>query len=644
MADPQDNKPEQPVANKAGSTPAQTETAPAAEATKTAGEASKPGEASKAAKTDAAARIMERLQKAKAAAPQNKPETAAPPARPGKEKPQPRPFQEITLTGDLAKLGEALRQKMLKEQDVLATLIAQTQSESKGAAQPICDILQQRKLLSVEQLKQIKEISELKIPLTVPLPKASALDLLIGNQLMQQNLLPREEVQRILRLQATLHKLAMPITLETLLQATNALAPDVLKNLLDGLRKGVEEKKKQASTVVESSKAVKRRTALRSFDSKPWPVLRWVSAAVAVLLVMLFLFVKFAPRPVDKPRTVLEPPPMAAPQEVAKPVAKPVRKPTVEADPEEQVAKQMEARGLARWGKYWLTRQQHEELSKRWLAGEKPELTAIDISAYRVAYEVRNGKPAILLRGKLNLPALPGGLFLTMQAQLMHAFKEGNAFAEVRFALSEDHTFEVVVDELPKPLEASVYFLRLSLVAERQSEFLQDFFQLAQQQNLSWWLPFIAGSTAQVEKSVKNRRQSLEDNFKAIGECYQKLQQLPQKDATKIRKDWDSWAGQWQKSMLAIAQKIQEEQARGLIPLFPAVYAEMPQVLQQLNAIQESWDNWQRDFTQKKLPDVSENMAEFELRYDKLALTIRNEGDKLAQICKDTKINQTEGN
>ncbi len=645
MVEPQDNKPEQPVS--ASDKAVQKTTPPA---TSPAGEAAKNAtEPTKTAKTDAAARIMERLQKTKAAPSQAKPERAAPPPRrkPGDAKEAPRPFQEITLTGDLAKLGEALRQKWLQPEAVLQTLMAQAQSEAKGKAVPVCDILQERKQLPAEKIKLLQAISELKLPLNSPLPKATQFDLLVGNQLMQKNLLPREEVQRILRLQANLHKLAMPINLETLLQTYQVLPPDALKSLIDELHKGVEEKKKQAGTITESAKAVKRRTALRSGESKPWPLLRWSALVVVVLAAGLLVLVKLTPPRSDvKPRPQIELP-QAEPQPPVSKPTKPVRKerPISETDQEELIAKQMDARGLKPWGKHWLAKQHHEELSKRWEVGEKAQNFSLDLSAYHVGYATHSDSGTLMVQGKLSLPTLPTGLCLSMELHLLHGFQAGNTYAEARFALSEDHVFQVTIEGLPKPLEPGLYSLRLSLTPERQSEFLQDFFSLQQQPKLVWWLPFTIGNTAHVEKYIKTRLVAWEELYKEVWDSYQKLSQLVRKDGGKVRSEWETWSGPWQKNMLTISQKVQNEQARSLIPMLPTVATDMPQSMQQLQDLYQAWDNWQRDFTQKQLPEMSDRQAEFELRYDQFCLALKNEGEKLLLRLKESKASEAaEGN
>ena len=628
----------------------------------------------KASKSAAAARIMEQASKAKtdaqkaaadglAAGPQRRPapesrDKAKPAvvmpgvsAGPVAATPEPPKPLEITLRGELAQVSEALQKKMVSEENLLEAFFLQAKLEKDKQSKPLLEILRERNFISGESGATLAGITEFKLVLASP-PRTNPFDLALGHKLMEEKLVSREETQRVLRIQASLNKLGIARSLESLLLQSRVIAPEILKPFMEQMKQQAQEKKQESETVTESEKAVRRREAIRSQDNQllsVWTILGSLLAVFLGVVVVIAILAKITPpRDTSQTKVVVLPTPHQTPDQPnttppIKPIVrvKPQPRPPVADTPEQTIEAEkrleilMTTRGLAKWGNYWISQEQNNELAKRWGVGDKPSDISFNLDSQQVIYHAQSDGVVLKLLGQLEIPALPRGLFLHLEMQLLPIFQDNRIYAEASFQSTGDHNFQGSFPLLPKSLAPGLYLIKLYLQPERQSEFLQDFLSLKERR--VWTIPFTVGSRGTMEQYLNEQLKLHDELVKTFWANYQNLQQFAQKEPAKIRQEWPKWASQWQNSGETVRQKIETAHNRFFMPMLPAAQLCQIEFVRQLAAIYTAWDNWQRDFASAQTPDFYELYANFEMTYDRLRLVLKQEPEKLRTLWRQTK-------
>jgi hypothetical protein len=583
----------------------------------------------------------------------------------------------ITLQRELAQMAQALHNEWVSEENIVAACYARVVI-GKGE-RSLLQILLEHGRISHSQYAVLVETSQYSIAARVIGARPTGEELALANTLMEQGLLSREKIQHIVRIQSYLAQLQIDRSLNELLDICKLITPEELKRIatpsdevapppkkdmtqanprqaktretsshmaqptkakmLTQSHAAISPKKatqvmpaiNRAVEVVGQGTPARRKNKLTPLISadKRWPVVRWSLAIFVVVLLAVGLLIKVLPvyrseqaaapavPRVEQPTAPL--PPLASPE-----LARKRRQARISGQQKiiEQERKQSE---MLQWQGYWVGREQHAELVKRWGNNGRPPAVLASLQLDGVHYWVQDRLPYLAVAGSLAMPNLPKHMGVRLQVALCQALQPTEADAEGEISFTDTQRFEATLPALARPLTDNLYYLRCSLIPARQSEFVRYFLSLQHQE---WLILLALGEATEIEKSIRQQSRHMAELLTMSQQLRQKMQSLLQHHdkLPMLAREWSQFTATWP----------QTTYNPYLMPMFPASERLLASFGQSCGELEIALYQ-----ANKKLPAAGQNLPainrSLDVKYEELRVSMHREEQKLLRLLQETK-------
>jgi len=330
------------------------------------------------------------------------------------------------------------------------------------------------------------------------------------------------------------------------------------------------------------------------------------------------------PTPTPEPITPIQPP---QPPPISTPVPEVVSPKILE----KQLMEQMQDRGLIQWGPYWIPIEHRKELAQKWEVGTKAGLVQFLVTEWNVRYQPNtlHSKPMLIVQGRWDVPQLPAGMNLVLDAQLLHGLKDSPPYGLQNFLWRPGPVLEVAWDPLPKELAPGIYWIRISLIPEIQTEFLRFFLSLTEKK--TWEIPIAIGTPKEVAQYYPAYRQELEKIGQQLRNVHQQLQRMLQKGKKLSSSEWNQTYQNWQSELQGINDLMQNLLKQNWIPTFMDVPLYWDQTYQQLQHIVLLLDTWHKSF-ETGMPNLAAENARFEKQFAAMKLHLIRQERSLVKM------------
>ncbi len=199
--------------------------------------------------------------------------------------------QQSVFYRDMAQAWLALNKKMVLEDDIIYAFFVQSNTFAGETKKTLLEILKERGVLQEKQYQALIHVKNQEIPAQKPWNNKR--DIEFCHYLFEKEVLPKEELQKIMLLQNNLYRLGIKRTYQDLLVLSKRLSKDIAQSLVRQFEKEIQEKKEalahEEPKVQEQSnknKAVFKVSVLQAKARSSYRLLY----AILVLLVVLFLY------------------------------------------------------------------------------------------------------------------------------------------------------------------------------------------------------------------------------------------------------------------------------------------------------------------------------------------------------------------
>ncbi len=575
-------------------------------------------------KSTAAARIFNRLQK-KSEEGSAPPELEILPEIPENKE----TIHEIILTEELAQIHQALQQKFLTSQQVIDIFLRKFQLEKTGQQSNFIEIAKNERYISQETSEKLSAISESKQKFTKALPKPSQWDFVLAHRLVETNLIDRKTIQIFLRILSNIYTLGLESSLSYLLITSKTLAQDILNPFVEQCRKEAQEKAQEAAESVQKIEVSTK--ALQSKPVRKYPVMT-ILGLIFIILPLFLIFKIWDDTPSQKkiyspPQTSptkLTPIDNSQPQIVTPdiPPTQHIKPIPTTPDPKE-IIREMEGRGLAKWGEYWIPIDQEKILKQRYNPGNRPQQVLfqwIDVEIY-----LNSLSSQLEIQGKLDIPELPD--LLSQTAKPFHIMLSFELFYGIQTIPLAQKTFPLVPN---RPFEISwkpefnlplgTYCVKITAFPENQSPFSRFFLYLREVKIWENW--FVLGHPTEISKYYETCRTDWDALADVLWQSYEKIS--PQTPKSK-------WPELLENSKIKIKYVENQLQAIKIHPFAILIPVEWKKLVVDLQNIFQIYESWQKN-TETIPPNTWQAQMEWEVHFEELKAAFFIQEQKMLEI------------
>lgn len=298
----------------------------------------------------------------------------------------------------------------------------------------------------------------------------------------------------------------------------------------------------------------KSRRSRRARKKRSSQIRLWLGAGALVLLLALasitYIVWEMVNPPIKPPVFIekITPPLVTAPMVPKERPIKALIEEVVSSEPEVH----FENKGLARWGKYWITQEQKNILEKNWKPGSRPGDLTYKLTAPQVRYDSRK-KTSLDVKGKIDFLTLPTGLEIKIVIEL-RSFFDQDLVQRCICPLSKNGFFQSQLI-LDTPLEPGLFRLDFILSSRHQSEFLNYFFALDQEKKDS--LSLQLGQHKKIQNYHMEKWQKEKETFQVYKNWLERMVSFHEKKVP--------FPGEWQQEIeMWLKKKTEEGEREGL--------------------------------------------------------------------------------
>lgn len=408
----------------------------------------------------------------------------------------------IHLNEDMARVWEAMRLGIItKEQviEVLLNLCRVKSARSLWANIYVRGYIEDYQYEMLQRIKSKKVVTKIK-PYEIGKPELS-----LAKKIVEFNILPRKEVQNVLRILNHINTLGVGYSLDALLIDSKLLSKEITHALIDQVAL-------EASFLRRASSRKKRQTTHFSY-------LRVAVVLGCLLSVTLVVTWYMTARP--RKRNFADTPHQVQTPKVSK------KRVYEEPAPQKNIAH------TVKWGKFVLQQEHAAALAQYYTVGSSLD-PPIFLDNLSVTYH-----DDFLLRGNLNFPKMPDFFAVNLSVTLKSA--DGYVYGTALIACKYGETFTSRI-KLKKQLIPGYYELHTYIDPQLHSDFMVYFLNLKQLRR--WTFHIQAGSYAQIKNiEVKNQKKLL-TTIKRIYSLYKmwiKSKKKPQKEMMKLARMMKKW-------------------------------------------------------------------------------------------------------
>lgn len=538
--------------------------------------------------SSAANQLMERLKKSRESEEevQKRAATAATLSRAVEtpaETPKPataRQSMSVTLTDDLWRVREAIGKKMITESDVLESLLFQTDNE-KGKTQSLCEILLEKNSLSRAQYSELETLTVKDNKVEV-IQATREQDMKLTKLLMDYNMIQRERLPKILRIQSTLYSLGLGKSLDKILIDMKALSADMVAPLVAQCTRGTEEKK-PAPVAAQPLHVEVKKEALSSERAMIAGLLAIpVVILLAGILVWQWLFPgATSPRRVTPP-VITENPSTSVvatgPQATTTVTPKETGIPPV-MSPVQRIDSRVDS------------------MPKTEVIIKTPDIVpvALVLPKWRtldVRYQDTETNARLTLEGELVFTALGEEPPVVQSSLQIWDFWKEKVYREGMLEVGKE-SFQSRFT-LPKPLQPGRYYVRVVFPLQAQLPQVQKVLGHKQPE---WWVPFAVGNAKDIEKHVLQNFKELEKRFAGVCRLAEDLQKVRTLPVAQLKSQWRSWSRGWSDRHKQLLEKCQSNQENYFIPMCEFLDAKLLAALTRLQNGYQNVEEWVQGFS-----------------------------------------------
>ncbi len=463
----------------------------------------------------------------------------------------------ISVSEDMLRIRMALQEKALDINDLVRVLWDRPEEQGKS----LWNTLREKDYITQKNHDDLSQRPLL--PIQSPIAKGSnPKDLQLSQVLSNYNMLTREQLQSLFRLQNTLRSLDASISLEELILKTKLIGQEILIPLIERQnaiqKESISQPLKETSRVERANVFNKLRQTMQvqlpeSKKKTKRPLVYSVLALIALCLVWFIL----SPQPLPK-KILPEKNNDLIVQKPAEPVT-PVSPKDTQPQQENKTKEEVKA---------------SPEIAKETIKTIPP--TAISLETAKVFGE----QSQILVQGKFSIEP-PLQEKIKIQCSLWDSRRKNKTGEQ--WILS-GNAFSFAMTKIPLPLEYGFYYVRLFLPPEEKMP-------LASKEN-EWWIPFTYGTASEIKRAQALKLSDSQKKLRKIQELHQDFLAFVKRPEQEARSQWKSFSSRWDKRMQNVISEMEEYHRKSWISWDVYFSKEMLSWLEQMQTDYRSFQDW----------------------------------------------------
>ncbi|WP_372366838.1 hypothetical protein [Candidatus Uabimicrobium sp. HlEnr_7] len=451
----------------------------------------------------------------------------------------------------------ALKKEYITEDMVVDATILQGDPGFSLYGAKILDILREQKQLTTEQhnevLDGIPDDAEAKIPVL-----SKNMDLKISNELIEHNMVTREQIQKVFRVQRSLQHNFIVRSVDGLIilmkvAPTDIVEPVVLK-IKQSLRKSVSNQEIKLSN--EPMKSQGQRNPVYS--------MALIIFTVVLLSISFYNFSSFY-YDVEKEQSDSKITKSKTSTNANSSNEQRVVKNTQNANPNaikkttENPKKNVEIKGI--------TLRPHQIAKIEDPNKNKRAAFPITLEKSKVVFLNRHSSYGLIIAALFKMDRSPGAFKTKVKVQLYDMFKS-KVYKEDKVQLNSGK-MNVILGPINKKLCEHLYYIKLSIIPKEQTPSIRRFYQIKKTQE--WWISYLhsnSNSTSRKEnilRATNEEKNRINKLAKALYKQNKSLEKFLKKKPQYIRQNYQRWKNKWQKTQDKINKELQD---RFFIPVF----------------------------------------------------------------------------
>jgi len=528
---------------------------------------------------------------------------------------------ELHLTGDAARAWKLLEDQVCSESDIQQAFLEKITVIKTDAKISIVNILEMKGILTKSLAEKYLAITSTQRFHKGAVPKTSEREMKLAFSLVDGKKISNEDVQVVLRTQASLYQIGIHLALLKILVDSHLIE----KNFLDTAEKAKKE---------VTQKHV-RKQAIQSAEMKKYPVLRIMTGTFIVIIILVIMWFDY----ISKQHVRLKKEQVAAEEKaVEEYIQQAMEQKKIQMEKNKKLylehAKQLEkerndpkkqqeyidnimkGRGLTAWGNHWIPIEQYERLSKNWQVGSKANNYPINFQFQSLSY--KNDIKGIEIRGRLDLPR---DMDISLDVMLTSPFHQYRVYASKIISITTRNTdISLTLGPFSKSLAPGFYIFHLQFKLINQSQFTKYFLDMSK--NYKWEFPFAYRTTKIIQETFDNSCKELESFFEFTNEIAEKIKEQKQENSPEILKLFKVFEDQ--------KNKIEET---FLVPVFPQLSNDLHSLQKEIYAFFAASQE-QSEENKKDSSEWDKQVEKYDIVFDNLYLKYFHEKDIMANYLK----------
>lgn len=478
----------------------------------------------------------------------------------------------------------ALKKEYLTEEMVIRAAILQGDNSSPHYGAKIIDILHQENNLDQEQYDElingVNEDAEAKLPIL-----SKNMDLKISNELITHNMVTREQVQKVLRVQRSLQHMFIAKSVDSLLTRMKIAPADIVEPVVAKIKQSLRK-------TVSNQEMLLSNEPIKSSEKKGTTYSIGLLAGVILLFgVSFYNFSQFyygveiersTSKITQKNNTTTKQnsndTSTSTNQNIVENNANNTNKPR-------HVEKKENVGGIAL---------RPEQLNKMKDPNkDKRSSTVITLKKNRIEFLRRNSSYGVIVSMLFDMEKPPGAYKLNIKVQLYDAFK--NKSYKQEYGQTSDGKCNIIIGPLDKALCEGLYYIKASIVPSEQTNGIRRFYQITTTQE--WWISYLHSKSNppknDILRSIDSEEQRIQKLAKQIYKQNQSLEKMLNRKPQEIRQIYEKWREKWQKRQDAINKELQ---AKYFIPVFPKTEQHLMTLGEYVNKQSTTLHKWVTSF------------------------------------------------
>ena len=412
-------------------------------------------------------------------------------------------WNKSDLTTDMLLLIIAFNEQILTKKEIAKILFA-----AHFYNESIQTTLQSKYFLSSETLQQLREKSQ-DAKIYKKKEFIHQADWQLADYITRYKVLPRAEVQNLLRILVELSTINIHYSLDALIADTQLLDRQQLHQLIEQCHRISKGKQLPQIEVHNIDPIHGSKTKSKNYTYLLWGLMVLVPV---IFVVEIWMITTPSSKKVVKTSQKEVPVQHKKVKITESPAATTEKKVPKKELPEKEVSTLRSEKGFVPWGRFWIAKEQKNSLEKVVEVGEK--FTSLKLYLDNISACMQADKKSLLLKGQMNtIPDFfPSDFPIKFYVVVSNNLKT-QIYTETSFAVAANRQFEVQL-QLPYELTPCILSVEIFFKPELQDKFTEYILNIEKRMN--WKYAVFLGTKKQIQKAHDLYKEQFFNIVKAV--------------------------------------------------------------------------------------------------------------------------------